>query len=428
MVAIDRRRQGCLTLGEFTEYIATLVEVANNYKSTRTVADGKVEPRFARDVADSIVTLLRDLRYGFHLLKKRAFGHELSNMERAMLKRTFTDLSACLPYCAIAMTRCTYGQKILMWMLLYSNAPSLFPTSFRKPRRRFARAWAAIAEKQRRRAFKGWQKLEQQRQKRAQGTTPVLKTSASILLQQIAGEHDASDLNPEDALFEEFDEGSGTLTYGEVFSILWPIWEKVACRSQEPFLDAFGLVLQIASDRDGAVTKSEFKEFVLALATYIQQDRFEADLVKPEFAFGPICRYAAAVARREVREVMDSVSMIAQDVAYASSLLQSLQHKECEQGKRLGFADVEFDLLRRAAKDILLFIPIGCIIVAPLTPVLASASSADSSCSLREPLAVQLLLGSGGNSHCHRHLQATGTSLGAFLLPSLAFGFGASWH
>ena len=66
--------------------------------------------------------------------------------------------------------------------------------------------------------------------------------------------------------------------------------------------------------------------------------------------------------------------------------------------------------------------------VAPLTAVLASASSPDSSCALREPLAVQLLLGLGGNSHCHRHLQAIGTSLRAFLLPSLAFGFGASWH
>ena len=87
MVAIDRRRQGCLTLGEFTEYVETLVEVANNYKVVVSKGDGKVASRVARDVSDSALTLLRDLRYGLHLLKKRIFRHELSNMERAILKR-----------------------------------------------------------------------------------------------------------------------------------------------------------------------------------------------------------------------------------------------------------------------------------------------------------------------------------------------------
>ena len=149
-------------------------------------------------------------------------------------------------------------------MLLYSNAPSLFPTSFRKPRRRFARAWAAIAAKQRGRACKGWQKLEQRQLEEDQ----ALKASKSSLL--LILENKSSDSRLEEALFEEFDEGSGTLTYGEVFSILLPLWEKVGQRSSEPFLDAFGLVLQIASDRDGAVTKLEFVEFLKALTAYIQ--------------------------------------------------------------------------------------------------------------------------------------------------------------
>ena len=362
LVAVDRRREGCLTLGEFTEYIETLVEVANNYKASALRDDNKVT-RFARDVSDSAFTLLRDLRYGVHLLKKLAFRHKLSNMEGAILKRTFKDLSACLPYCAIALTKCTYGQKILMGMLLYSNAPySLFPTSLRKPRRRFARAWAAIAAKQRRRAYLGWQRLEDRQRQLGKGGA-FNSEQKELRLEKAQGE-------PE-KLFEEFDEGSGTLTYGEVFSILWPLWEEVSRKSSEPFLDALGLVLQIASDRDGAVTKPEFVEFVQTLTAYSTSTRLEEDLAKPAFAIGPICRYAAAIARKEVREVVDSVSMISQDVAYSAALLQSLQNKESRRRKFLGFSKVECDVLRRTAKDILLFIPIGLIIVAPLTPVVA---------------------------------------------------------
>ena len=362
LVAVDRRREGCLTLGEFTEYIETLVEVANNYKASALRADNKVT-RFARDVSDSALTLLRDLRYGVHLLKKLAFRHKLSNMERAILKRTFKDLSACLPYCAIALTKCTYGQKILMGMLLYSNAPySLFPTSLRKPRRRFARAWAAIAAKQRRRAYQGWQRLEDRQRQLGKGGT-FKSEQKELTLNKLERE-------PE-KLFEEFDEGSGTLTYGEVFSILWPLCEEVSRKSSEPFLDALGLVLQIASDRDGAVTKPEFVEFVQTLTAYTNSTRLEEDLAKPAFAIGPICRYAAAIARKEVREVVDSVSMISQDVVYSGALLQSLQNKESKRRKFLGFSKVECDVLRRTAKDTFLFIPIGLIIVAPLTPALA---------------------------------------------------------
>ena len=381
MVAVDRRREGCLTLGEFTEYIETLVEVANNYKFQGAQSDGKVS-RFARDVSDGTSTLLRDVRYGLHLLKKLVFRHKLSNMERAILRRTFKDLSACLPYLAIALTKCTNGQKILICMLLYSNAPSLSPTAFRKPRRKFARAWAAIAMKQRRRAYNGWQKLEereQREQRESEGKASTASTLQDILSQPSQLSEARSSLKLE-RLFEEFDNGSGTLTYGEVFSILWPLWERVRHRSSEPFLDALGLVLQIASDRDGAVTKPEFVEFLQALIVFAGREAlWEEDLEKPPFEVGPMCRYAADIARREVREVMDSVSMISQDVAYSGALLQSLQDKEGRgrRGKFLGFSRIEFDVLQRTAKDILLFVPIGIIIVAPLTPVRGQACRKD---------------------------------------------------
>lgn len=158
MVVVDRRRSGSFTLGEFTEFFETLVEVARTYD---TVAPNLTETQFLRrfnDVADSFFTFLRDLRYGIYVVKKR-FKGKLSLLEQAMLKRTARDVLSLLPYVVLARSFLTPALKIFLCILLWKNVPVLSPSASTEPRQRFARAWASIAVKQRARAITGWQLL-----------------------------------------------------------------------------------------------------------------------------------------------------------------------------------------------------------------------------------------------------------------------------
>ena len=83
MVVVDRRRSGSFTLGEFTEFLQTLVEVAKTYDSHRF---SEMTQGFSmNDVSDSLFTFLRDLRYAIYVLKKRIKG-KMSLLEQAMLK------------------------------------------------------------------------------------------------------------------------------------------------------------------------------------------------------------------------------------------------------------------------------------------------------------------------------------------------------
>ena len=157
MVVVDRRRSGSFTLGEFTEFLQTLVEVAKTYDSHRF---SEMTQGFSmNDVSDSLFTFLRDLRYAIYVLKKRIKG-KMSLLEQAMLKRTARDVLSILPYVVVARSFLTPVLKILLCMLLWKNVPALSPSASREPRQRFARAWASIAVKQRNRAIAGWQMLE----------------------------------------------------------------------------------------------------------------------------------------------------------------------------------------------------------------------------------------------------------------------------
>lgn len=153
MVVVDRRRSGSLTLGEFTEYIQTLVEVANAYNQRDQRDPVEVARAIPGDVSDSMFTLLRDLRYAVHVVKKRLKG-KLPKMERAMFRRTTKDVASSLPYFAVVLSHFSPVLKILACILLCKSATH--PSAFTKPRRRFARAWAAIAVRQRARAVEGW--------------------------------------------------------------------------------------------------------------------------------------------------------------------------------------------------------------------------------------------------------------------------------
>lgn len=160
MVVVDRRRSGAFTLGEFTEFFETLVEVARTYDTIATPS--LTESQFLRrvnDVSDSFFTFLRDLRYGIYVVKKR-FKGKLSLLEQAMLKRTARDVLSLLPYVVLARSFLTPALKIFLCILLWKNVPVLSPSASTEPRQRFARAWASIAVKQRARAITGWQLLE----------------------------------------------------------------------------------------------------------------------------------------------------------------------------------------------------------------------------------------------------------------------------
>ena len=160
MVVVDRRRTGSFTLGEFTEFLQTLVEVARTYdlRSLRHTETNDMSFNL-NDMSDSFFTFLRDLRYGIYVLKK-SFKSKLSLLEQAMLKRTARDVLSILPYVVLARSFLTPALKIFMCMLLWKSVPVLSPSASTEPRQRFARAWGSIAVKQRHRAIAGWQLLE----------------------------------------------------------------------------------------------------------------------------------------------------------------------------------------------------------------------------------------------------------------------------
>eukprot|EP00438_Fugacium_kawagutii_P001134 Skav218125 [mRNA] locus=scaffold759:286187:292201:- [translate_table: standard] len=364
MVVVDRRRSGSFTLGEFTEFFETLVEVARTYD---TVAPNLTETQFLRrinDVSDSFFTFLRDLRYGIFVVKKR-FKGKLSLLEQAMLRRTARDVLSLLPYVVLARSFLTPALKIFLCILLWKNVPVLSPSASTEPRQRFARAWASIAVKQRSRAMTGWQLLE-----------------GSDLIGDIKRATDnRSQRQQVKKLFSEFDEGGGTLTYGQVFAIVKPLIRGRDC------LNELGLIIQIASDNDGAVTEPEFVEFVESLL--IAQKIWKApepDVKDIKLETSGITKvswnaslqqkfqnFRMKVVKRvkkEVRELMDSVSMISLDFAYSAALLRSPGNSSTGTSRAWDsrFSPVERAWLRRTVKDVVLFLPIAAIIIAPLTP------------------------------------------------------------
>ena len=174
-------------------------------------------------------------------------------------------------------------------------------------------------------------------------------------------------------LFDHFDEGSGTLTYGQVFAIAEPLLKDIQKNIQEKELDALGLVIQIASDADGAVTKTEFLEFLMSLFESAEVAESKPTL-KPTFTqrfdFRKLKDNTISVVKKEVRELMDSVSMVGQDLSYSAALLRSPPDLPDGMAR---FSETETAWLWRSLKDLVLFLPIGAIIVAPLTPVGSSS-------------------------------------------------------
>lgn len=186
-------------------------------------------------------------------------------------------------------------------------------------------------------------------------------------------------------LFSRFDEGGGTLTYGQVFAIVKPL-------VGENCLNELGLILQIASDNDGAVTEPEFLEFVESLliarkiwrapepdvkdtklgsgkgTTGVTRVSWNASFQKK---FGNFRMKVVKRVKKEVRELMDSVSMISLDFAYSAALLRSPSNSSGTGTSRAWdsrFSTVERAWLRRTVIDVVLFLPIAAIIIAPLTP------------------------------------------------------------
>lgn len=200
----------------------------------------------------------------------------------------------------------------------------------------------------------------------------------------------ADKLQQLERLFASWDEGSGTLTYGQVFHVAKPFMEG-------DFLNELGLIIQIASDNDGAVTQAEFSEFLEALliarglgkdsggkAVSLQETTESADSKrqKVRFVFGnqllvKLKEFRVKVVKqvkKEVRELMDSVSMISQDFSYSAALLRSPRCREDREASALQsdrFSKIETAWLLRTLKDSLLFLPIAAIIIAPLTPAMS---------------------------------------------------------
>ncbi len=186
-------------------------------------------------------------------------------------------------------------------------------------------------------------------------------------------------------LFASCDEGSGTLTYGQVFHVAKPFMEG-------DFLNELGLIIQIASDNDGAVTQAEFSEFLEALliarglsndssgkAVSLPETTESADSKRQKFRFGVFGNQllmklkdfrvkVVKQVKKEVRELMDSVSMISQDFSYSAALLRSPRCREAAALQNDRFSKIETAWLLRTLKDSLLFLPIAAIIIAPLTP------------------------------------------------------------
>ena len=163
--------------------------------------------------------------------------------------------------------------------------------------------------------------------------------------------------------FDRFDDGSGTLTYGQIFAI--------AKTTRMDLLDALGLMIQIASDTDGALTKAEFLLFMQSLEPLEAEPKHDAALQATSGAGSlpeprQIWRKVKSSVKMEVRELMDSVSMVGQDLSYSAALLRS----PCPEAGR--FSEMERAWLLRACKDVVLFLPIAAIIVAPLTPAASS--------------------------------------------------------
>ena len=163
--------------------------------------------------------------------------------------------------------------------------------------------------------------------------------------------------------FDRFDDGSGTLTYGQIFPI--------AKTTRMDPLDALGLMIQIASDTDGALTRAEFLLFMQSLEPLESEPKQDGTLQATSAAGRPpelrlMWRKVKSSVKMEVRELMDSVSMVGQDLSYSAALLRS----PCPEAGR--FSEVERAWLLRACKDVLLFLPIAAIIVAPLTPAVSS--------------------------------------------------------
>jgi len=181
-------------------------------------------------------------------------------------------------------------------------------------------------------------------------------------------------------LFAEHDEGSGTLTYGHAFAILQPFMTR-----QGNYLNELGLIIQIASDNDGAVTEAEFLEFVESLliagkaAAPNKKAEPKQNITDEKAGVTRVSWNSALLKRlknfrvtvvkrvkREVRELVDSVSMISQDFSYSAALLRSPQSPQSAERR---FSKIESAWLWRTVKDVVLFLPIAAIIIAPLTPV-----------------------------------------------------------
>eukprot|EP00930_Biecheleria_cincta_P055488 TRINITY_DN41805_c0_g1_i1.p1 TRINITY_DN41805_c0_g1~~TRINITY_DN41805_c0_g1_i1.p1 ORF type:complete len:1169 (-),score=204.86 TRINITY_DN41805_c0_g1_i1:53-3559(-) len=398
MVAVDRKNAGSLTLGEFTLYLETLVEVAHAYtrqaqssqRKDLNVTVGAAEDRATsgqnlpdssiaaflediatgtKDLSESFSMLNRDLWYAAFLIKTRILNGTLSKVEQAMLGRTGQDVASCLPYAAILLTRITPIVKILLCLLVCKNVPNLFPSSFKKTRRRFARAWRSIAVKQRIRACEDWQAFEQKvptELDQSCDVDAILEQEDAILRRQLIGD-----------FFERFgNDGSGTLTYGKVLEMSQRLWSRGSEISSSAaagsLLNSLALLILIARDSDGAVTKTEFIEFIETLVTSVQQPTIQTPSPEPQPAVEAQTTWqqrlrnmfsrVKKVAQHEVQELVDSMKMLSSDVGGCVSLLKGPRGET-------RWSKTESLLLRRGALDFILFLPLFAIIVAPLTPV-----------------------------------------------------------
>eukprot|EP00929_Paragymnodinium_shiwhaense_P031655 TRINITY_DN1768_c0_g1_i1.p1 TRINITY_DN1768_c0_g1~~TRINITY_DN1768_c0_g1_i1.p1 ORF type:complete len:929 (+),score=145.41 TRINITY_DN1768_c0_g1_i1:328-3114(+) len=411
MLTIDRDGSGDLTLGEFTEYLQTVVEVANAYLKADETDASTAEQIFetssrratvtnvqewlvngAKRGGDSVFMFGQDVRHAAGLILKALKGKSLSPLDEAMLRRCAKDTVSVVAFVAIVLFPAfSVFLKIFGIVLLRKSAPSLFPSAFRKSRRRLAQAWRAIASRQRRRVQEDWLAYEERPRMCSDDELQALLTAsdAATRRQRIKD------------LFVRFDTGGvGTLTYGKVLSIVEGLGADVGGDSKSSKnahvvsrIDAASLLMHMDRDYDGAVTLVEFSEYAEALVEAaapgtVGPPRVDSDATKKAAessdasAAGsgvsalqprrsPVSRWLAEkmvrfreAAKKEVRDLVDSTAMFGRDIGHSVSLLT-----KPKEGDNSSSSRTEALIQKRTLRDLALFLPIGAIIVAPLTPV-----------------------------------------------------------
>mmetsp|Transcript_34268 Transcript_34268/g.80079 ORF Transcript_34268/g.80079 Transcript_34268/m.80079 type:complete len:1006 (+) Transcript_34268:117-3134(+) len=306
MHTMDRADRKYLTLGTFTEFVQTLVEVANSAKAADNPRPTKASTlkSTVRASWEGVSMLSVDLRGALRTLKRLWLQKEaLSTREAAMLKRTGKDLATAVPYLLIALARIPTIAKALLSVLLFQTQPGLYPSAFRKSRREMAQAWRCSAAARRRNLEEDWAAFE----------TDTLSTELNAtligLIKNSTGE------TQREYVSDLFDELSvvGTVTYAKVMSCIPELTKEVA------WLDALSLLVQIDGDDDGFLTSREFNE---CMETILFAEGEETEEVETDTNSGEMEKQSFNLSRLEDIVDVEFVDLLDAEIASPSMATQ----------------------------------------------------------------------------------------------------------